>query len=240
MIWEEVGPISELGSLPWRPADLAALLPPVGAFDEWMAAYKAEHRDARSLPVLSSRECRDYLARLVVLATTRRLSPAERFLHGQLVTRFELAVSRETSRRPGSKGWPPWSGRTWSRPGRCPRAVSSGHQADGLARGGLGSFGLCFIRIGLGAVLRASDRRHRSILRVSLRTPKRASTTDQPRMQSSGDCRRTINCRSLESGSAIVRLDKSLGEHPVGNVNKAISLPIVRGESLPPSGGNSG
>jgi hypothetical protein len=100
MIWKEVGPMSELGRLPWRPEDLAALLPPIGAFDEWMAAYKAEHRDVRWLPVLSSRECRDYLARLVVLATTRPLSPAERFLHGQLVTRFEQAVSRETSLRP--------------------------------------------------------------------------------------------------------------------------------------------
>ena len=91
--------MSELGR-PWRPEDLAALLPPIGAVDERMAAYKAEDRDVRWLPVLSSRECRDYLARLVVLATTRRLSPAERFLHGQLVTRFERAVSREPSRRP--------------------------------------------------------------------------------------------------------------------------------------------
>jgi hypothetical protein len=65
-----------------------------------MAAYKAEHRDARSVPMLSSRECRDYLARLVVLATTRPLSPAERVLHGQLLGRFEQAVSRETSMRP--------------------------------------------------------------------------------------------------------------------------------------------
>jgi hypothetical protein len=100
MIWEEVGPMSELGRLPWRPKDLDALLPPIGAIDEWMAAYKAEHRDARWVPLFSAGECRDYLARLVVLATTRPLSPAERFLHGQLLAKFEQAVIRETSMRP--------------------------------------------------------------------------------------------------------------------------------------------
>jgi hypothetical protein len=84
MAWEEVRAMIELARLPWRNQDFDALLPPIGAIDDWMAAYKAEHRDAR----------------LVVLATTRPLPPAKRFLHGQLLARFEQAVSRETSMRP--------------------------------------------------------------------------------------------------------------------------------------------
>ena len=93
--------MSEMARLPWRRDDLDALLPPIGAIDEWMAAYEAEHCDVRWLPVLSSPQCRDYLARLMVLATTRPLSPAEgEFLHGQLLARFEQAISRETSLRP--------------------------------------------------------------------------------------------------------------------------------------------
>jgi hypothetical protein len=93
--------MSEMGRLLWRREDLEALLPPIGAaIDERIAAYEAEHPDARCLPVLWSGDCRDYLARLMDLATTRPLSPAECFLHLQLLVRFEQAISRETSRRP--------------------------------------------------------------------------------------------------------------------------------------------
>jgi hypothetical protein len=93
--------MSEPGRFPWRREDLEALLPPIGAsVDERIAAYKAEHPDARWLPAHRSGDCRDYLARLMDLATTRPLTPVECFLYWQLLARFEQAIRHEESRRP--------------------------------------------------------------------------------------------------------------------------------------------
>lgn len=79
--------------IPYTREELQSLIPQLKKKMDDIAAEQPH--EVRPLPTMNIEECKDYFFRLMDIAAERPLTQAECFIHGQLLSCFQMAVKAE-------------------------------------------------------------------------------------------------------------------------------------------------